>query len=165
MAISYTFVDGSMGFPPLNTTGDTTQRISLGQIVLGRDTSTAGYGIGEFIYVKFTGTIAAGDFCLFNTKAQTCVALPAAATKGTVGICMAAQATGQYGWVMIRGVHDACNIATAALTDPTALTGSATAGRATTGTASYLLEGVLARGASTANVGVAEVYWPFSAGR
>lgn len=162
MTVSYVITDGAIGIPPINVSGDTTQRIALGQYVVAQD---ATYGAGDFIYVKFTGTVAAGDFVVVDRYAKTCTQSPASATKGDFGIAMAAQASGQYGFVMVRGIHDAANVATASLSNPTALTGSGTAGRATTGTANYILEGVWARGNAAANVGPVELYWPTCSGR
>jgi hypothetical protein len=97
--------------------------------------------------------------------AKTCVqASPTTATKGNFGISMAAQVSGQYGWVMIRGVHDGANVVTGQ-TAGTLLTGSGTAGRATSATANYSLDGVLLKNTAASNVGTVEIYYPVCSGR
>lgn len=160
--IAYKLVDGGYpGAPPLSVTGDTTQRIPLGTIVRGLDGT---YGEAEFRYVKFTGTVAAGDFVLTDIFTPSCVQSPTSAAKGNYGIAMAAQVSGNYGWVMIRGVHDAANVATGQ-TAGTLLTGTSTAGRASSGTANYILDGALLKNTAASNVGTVELYWPVCSGR
>jgi hypothetical protein len=165
MAVSYSLVDDAVvGAPAINTTNDTTQRIVLGTTLRGTD---ATYGEAEFIYVKFTGTVAAGDFVLVDRFAKTAVASPTSTTKGNYGLAMAAQAgatTNCYGWVMIRGVHDGANVVTGQ-TAGTLLTGTATAGRASSGTANYVLDGALLKNTAASNVGTVEIYWPVCSGR
>lgn len=71
------------------------------------------FGEGEFIYTKFTGTVQAGDLVVYDIYAQTCVQAPVLATApsgGLYAICMAIQATGQFGWLMSRGIHGAGNV-------------------------------------------------------
>lgn len=165
MAVSYQFTEADiLGLPGLTTSGDTTQRIELGTIAKGTDKSTNAYGEAEFIYVKFTGTVVAGDFVLVDRFAKTAVQSPTSATKGNYGLSMAAQTSGSYGWVMIRGVHDGANVVTGQ-TAGTLLTGTATAGRASSGTANYVLDGTLLKNTASANVGTVELYWPVCSGR
>jgi hypothetical protein len=69
------------------------------------------FGEGEFVYVKFSGTIAAGDNVQYDTYGGTAVAASNTTADGWVcGISMAIQASGTYGWIMIRGVHGAANV-------------------------------------------------------
>jgi hypothetical protein len=161
MAVNYTFIDLLIGAPPLNVSGDTTQRIALGTIALGRDPT---YGEGEFLYMKFTGTTVAGDFVIPDRFALTCTQSPTSATKGPVGISMAAQASGTYGWVLVRGVHDAANVATSTAANAL-LSGSSTAGRASTGVANYNFDVALCKTLAASNLATVELYWPVINGR
>jgi hypothetical protein len=71
------------------------------------------FGEGEFVYVKFSGTVQAGDLVVYDTYAATAVQAPTLATAptgGLYGLSMAIQAAGTFGWVMLRGVHGAANI-------------------------------------------------------
>lgn len=168
MAVNYKMIDEGAGYPPINVSGDTTARINLGTIVIGIDTSSAGVGVGEFMYVKFSGTVAAGDLVSVNRQANTAVQSPTSATKGVFGIAMGAQAANQYGYVMIRGIHDAANVITGSGTpDFGAVYGSAlTAGRITNAvTANYILDGMAIRVQGASNVGTVELYWPLVSGR
>lgn len=163
MAVSYKFIDEKCGVSNSPTTVDTTQQQELGYIAIAKD---ATYGLGEFIYVKFTGTVAAGDFVFVDRFALTCVQAPTTATKGNLGISMAAQVTGQYGWVMIRGVHDGANVVTG-VTAGSLLGGAGVLGRANiSGTvANYTFDSVLAKNTAASNVGIVEIYWPGCSGR
>lgn len=167
MAVDYRVVDQTLGAPPINVTGDTTQRINLGQIVVGQDASTAQYGQADFMYVKFTGTVARGDMVLVNRQAKTAVVAPAAATKGFFGTAMAAQVTGQYGYVMLRGIDDAASVLTGAAVQVAPNYGSAvTAGRITDAvTANYIIDGVAIRVTGASNVGCLELNYPYCSGR
>lgn len=164
MAVSYLLSDQFLGAPALTVTGDTTQRIPLGQTIIAQD---ATYGQGEFHYVKFTGTVVAGDFVFFDRYNKTCTQTPAAATKGNVGLSMAAQAAGSFGYVMVRGVHDAANVLTGTAIQTNGNYGSAiTVGRLTSAaTANYFLDGVGTKVSGAANVGTVELYWPVCSGR
>lgn len=135
----------------------------LGYIALGKDET---YGVGEFIYVKFTGTCNPGDFVLVDRYNQTAARVTAAAEIGNLGVCMGTQANGAYGWVMIRGVHDGANIVTAAA--PGSLAGgSGVAGRAnvTTTVANYTFDGAIIKTAAATNVGTVELFYPTCSGR
>ncbi|GAC1514501.1 MAG: hypothetical protein NVS1B16_07190 [Pseudarthrobacter sp.] len=161
MAINYKLVDANIiGAPALNTAGDTTQRMQLGTILRGSDYSTAAYGDGEFRYVKFTGTVAAGDFVVFDNSAFTAVQASQTTIKGNLGVSMAAQASGNYGWVMIRGTHDGANVATG-VTAGTALGLSTTAGRAQATSTGFKIDNGYERVITSAsNVGTVELDWP-----
>lgn len=164
MAVSYLLTDGNVGAPPINVSGDTTQRIELGQIVVGKDPT---YGFGEFEYVKFTGTVAAGDLVVVDRFAKTAVQSPAAAAsaKGLhIGIAMAAQVANQYGYVMVRGVHDAANVATGTAAG-SLLSGSATAGRGSTAVANYNIDVATVKTLAASNLATVEMYWPAVNGR
>lgn len=164
MPVAYAIADGNVGVPPINVASDTTQRIELGQIVVAKDPT---YGFGEFEYVKFTGTVAAGDLVVVDRFAKTAVQSPAAAAsaKGLhVGIAMAAQVANQYGYVMIRGVHDAVNVATGTAAG-SLLSGSATAGRGSTAVANYNIDVATVKTLAASNLATVEMYWPAVNGR
>lgn len=164
MAINYVPVDQTVGVPLITVSGDTTQRIPLGQVILGRD---ATYGIGEFKYVKFTGTVVAGDLVVHDQFANTAIQSPAAAAsaKGlSAGIAMGGQTSGCYGFVMIRGVHDGANVATGTAAG-SLLSGSATAGRGSTGVVNYNIDVATVKTLAAANVATVEMYWPAINGR
>jgi hypothetical protein len=168
MAVSYKLADGNyIGASPL-TNADTTAQLALGSIAKAVDTSTNAYGEAEFIYVKFTGTVAAGDLVVWDRLNKTCVQSATSATKGNFGISMAAQVTGQFGWVMIRGVHDAANVLSGATVGYAPNYGSAlTAGRVTSAvTANYIIDGLAIRVTGNgSNVGTVELYYPVCSGR
>lgn len=145
---------------------DAAPAVELGTVALGCDPT---YGIGEFIYVAFTGTVRAGDFVIVDrynkTAAQTPAAAPGAGRVSVVGLSMGEQVNGTYGWVMLRGVHDNANGA-AGGTVGLVLYGSATAGRAGTGAvANYILDGAVLRNAGVAGCVHVELYWPVCSGR
>lgn len=139
--------------------------VEPGYIALGVDPT---FGVGEFRYVKFTGTVHAGDFVIVDANVHTCVQTPAAAPGANklsiLGISMGEQAAGTYGWVMIRGVHDSANV-TAGLAVGTLLSGSSIAGRCTQATANYLFDGAVLRVAGVMGCGTVELYWPVCSGR
>lgn len=161
-----TWVLGTSAMP--TTASDSTQLHELGYIALGKDTSAGDYGIGEFIYVKFTGTVAPGDFVIVDRQGKTAVQTPGAAPGASkfsaIGISMGAQTSGAFGWVMIRGIHDQANV-TAALTVGTVLSGGAVAGRANQAVANYILDGSVLRVAGVVGTGTVELYWPACSGR
>lgn len=164
MTVNYSIIDELVGAPAINVAGDTTQRIALGYILMGRDPT---YGVGEFEYVKFTGTVAAGDLVVLDRQALTCVQTPAAAAsaKGlSVGISMGAQTTGCYGYIMLRGVHDGVNVATGTAAG-SLLSGSATAGRGSTAVANYNIDVATVKTLAASNVATVEMLWPAVNGR
>ena len=148
------------------------QSVELGYIADVRDYSVNDYGMGEMIYVKFSAAaVNPGDFVIVNRQAKTAVQTPAASPGASqlseIGICMGTvPSAGGFGWVMIRGVHDAANL----IASPTLgnlLAGVNTAGRATTvQTSNYIFDGSVCRVASTAaGSGTVELYWPLCSGR
>lgn len=167
MPVSYKLADDIIGVPPIDVSGDLTQRLPLGTRVRAFDKSTADYGDAEFEYVKFTGVAARGDLVLKNRYAKTGVVSPAAATKGFFGGAMAAQVANSFGYIMVRGIDDAASVLTGAVAGVAPIYGSAvTAGRITDAvTAGYILEGVAIRLTGTANVGAVEYNFPSCTGR
>ena len=147
---------------------DATQQQELGIIAEGKDFSSNNYGVAEFMYVKFSGTVNPGDFVIVNRQGFTCVQTPAAAPGASkfseIAISMGAQVAGTFGWVMIRGVCDTANAA-AALTVGNVLTGSGTAGQAGQATANYIFDGAVLRAAGVVGTVTAELYWPACSGR
>lgn len=168
MAVSYKLASPApLGAPPIDVSGDLTQRIPLGSRVKGRDTSTADYGEAEFEYVKFTGIVAAGDNVLLNGQAKTGVICPAAATKGKFGISMAAQVANSYGYVMRKGVHDDVAMLTgAAVAYGPTYQSAVTAGKITDAvTANAILERCAIRVTGVLSRGCVEIDYPECSGR
>lgn len=168
MAVSYKLSGPfPVGAPPIDVAGDTTQRIALGTRVRGVDTSSNAYGEAEFEYVKFTGTVAAGDNTLLNGQAKTGVVCPAAATKGKFGISMAAQTNGCYGYVMVKGIHDDVSMLTGAAVAyaPTYMS-ALTAGKITDAvTANAIIERCAIRVTGVNSRGCVEINYPECSGR
>lgn len=169
MAVNYLQTDDFVGTPPLNVAGDTTSRIKPGTIVNGVDFSTADFGTAEFLYVKFTGTVAAGDLCIVDRQAKTATQTGTVATKGNLGIAMGAQTTGCFGYVMLRGVHDAANVLTGTTLQAgvgQAYVSALTAARITSiVTANYIIDGIAVKVSGASNVGTVELYYPVCSGR
>ena len=181
MAVAYKSSDRTLGIPDFYVSNDATQQFELGRIASGQDVATASpYGDAEFMYVKFTGStnIAAGDFVLVNRYAKTGTGsgtggAPGASKTTFYGIAMAAQtlatATPTYGWVMIRGVHDAAYVASGG----GAYVGGTLGGLATpvgsftyVQTANFLIDGTVLRAAGTgAHDAVVEILYPYCSGR
>lgn len=168
MAVSYKLSGPfPIGAPPLDVSGDTTQRIPLGTRVRGVDTSTNAYGEAEFEYVKFTGVVAAGDNTLLDGQGKTGVVCPAAATKGKFGISMAAQVANAYGYVMRKGVHDDVSMLTGATVaySPTYIS-ALTAGKITSAvTANAIIERCAIRVTGVNSRGCVEIDNPECSGR
>jgi hypothetical protein len=103
---------------------DSAATLPLGTLVKG---ISPDFGEGEFVYVKFTGTVLAGDTVVYNTYAATATTAPvlAAAVTGCLyGISMAVQASGTFGWIMIRGVHGAAALANGTAAGMVGISGS-----------------------------------------
>jgi len=153
------------------TVSDATQQMDLGTTLTGSDPT---YGVGEFIYVKLTGStaIVAGDAVIINRAAMTAVQAASGATGTSRGLCGLAMgshalnvATPTYGWVMLRGVHSHANIITGTSVD-VGLHISATAGRlGLSPVSTYSTPGFVGRVANAANnVGMCELAWPVGSG-
>lgn len=151
---------------------DTEQKHELGTLADVKDNGPDDLGAGEVEYVKFTGTVVAGDFVVINRFAKTCVQISTATfvagVPARVGIAMCSATTGQFGWVMVRGVHDTANMATGGTGAPNGLIQTTgVAGQATftvTAAAATNIQGALGRRAAVANVGVAELFYPVHTG-
>lgn len=103
---------------------DAAATVTLGTIAKG---VSPDFGEGDFLYVKFTGTVAAGDIVVYNTYASTGVVAPvlgSAVTGCLYGIAMAAQANGTFGWLMIKGVHGAVSLANGTAAGMVGISGS-----------------------------------------
>jgi hypothetical protein len=165
MAVSYQYVDAELGFPAIAVTGDTTQRTNLGRIVVAQD---ATYG-DRRVHVRQVHRHRGRRRLRHHRPAGQDLRPDPGRRSGreqvlVIGIAMAAQVNGQYGWVMVRGVHDAANV-TAGLTVGTVLSGSATLGRCNQGVANYVFDGAVLRVAGIAGAGTVELYWPTCSGR
>jgi hypothetical protein len=84
-----------------------TQKFPLGLIVRGMDQALGG---GEFMYVLFNGTVAAGDVCqisdalVANTIQYQAVDWAGTANKSfALGVALAPQVAASFGWVQIQG--------------------------------------------------------------
>jgi hypothetical protein len=127
------------------------------------------FGAAWFRYVKFSGAVNPGDWVIVDqadgTAVQSPAAAPGASKFSVVAIAMGTMANGQYGWVLIKGTHDAANV-TAGGTVGNLCAGVGTAGRSTTvQTANYLFDGSVLRNAGVVGTGVVELYWPSCSGR
>lgn len=144
------------------------QKHELGTLAEVKDAGPDDFGIGEVEYVKFTGTVVAGDFVAINRFAKTCTQLPASPGANAyvrVGIALCSAASGQYGWVLVRGIHDTANVATGATAD--ALVVASAAGRVTgtaTAAAATNIGGAVIRRTGVANVGVVELFYAHHTG-
>lgn len=142
------------------TAVDTTQRNELGTCV--QDKAGA-----EYIYLAGVGSLAAGDWVLYNSTTATdsflTTRLINTPLAGFVACAMAAvTATTSFGWFQIRGKVTGANIATDAAADGKVIAESGTAGRAATGAVTTKnIFGAVCIGASAANVGAAFICYPF----
>src|SRR5262245_7908595 len=67
----------------------------------------------EYVYVKATAAIAAGDVVTFDETHTTVVAAVStanAARGDRIGVAIVAIASGSYGWLQIYGVNSAVNV-------------------------------------------------------
>lgn len=153
---------GAVGGPYLVTTS---QVHELGLIMDMLDTGPNAFGDAEAIYVKFSGTTNPGDFVVVDRYNFTAAASTTTA-RGLVGVSLGAGAAGSFGWVLIRGVHDACNLGNGASTVGAITYESATAGRIlTTASATNGVPGIVIKVTGDASsVGAADLYWPVAAG-
>lgn len=145
---------------PLNSLygQDAAATLPVGTVVKG---VSPDFGEGEFIYVKFSGTVAAGDACVYDTYAGTCVVQPTSFVNGLEGIAMAAQASGTYGYLMIRGIHGAGSVLNGVAAGGLG-NSAATAGRLIAATTSNTVFGANLRLAPVGalNYGIVEVRYP-----
>lgn len=88
------------GAQPIAETS-TTQNHPLGTVVTAEEYG-AGYGVGEFIYLKGVASTAKGDLVVFDQKAAT-TTRSVAASKGRLAVAMSANVASQYGWYQISG--------------------------------------------------------------
>ncbi len=160
MAVAYKCVDGSfIGLSAL-AGSDAAALFPLGTITKGIDTSSSAYGEAEFQYVKFNGTVAAGDGVAIDRASKTAVQASTSAAKGSIGIAMAAQVANNCGWVLIRGIHDSVNVTTG-VTAGTSLFVSGVAGRFAGSGAANKVDGSFERlVTASSNVGTVEFEWP-----
>jgi hypothetical protein len=155
-------LQGAVGGPYLVTTA---QVHELGLVMEMLDSGPNAFGVAEAMYVKFSGTTVPGDFVTVDrynfTAAQT-----ATTQRGIVAISLGVGASGSYGWVLIRGVHDYCNLGNGASTVGAITYESATAGRIlTTVSGTNGVPGIVIKVTGDAsNVGAADMYWPVAAG-
>lgn len=128
--LKFRIVDPLVGPQPIDETS-TTQNHALGTIVKAEEYG-AGYGVGEFIYLKGVASTAKGDLVVYDLKAGT-TTRTVAASRGRVAVAMSANVASQYGWYQISGeaVVSTASAGTGAA-NPN-LVVSATAGQATVG--------------------------------
>jgi|GEM_PF-4331841 len=165
MAVAYKFIDEKLGVTGNISQSDAVAQQEVGYVAIAKDPT---YGLGEFMYCKFTAAVAAGDLVIMDRFGQATIDAPAVATKGNFGISMGAQTgAATYGWVMIRGVHDGANVLTGSAVAYGPNYGSViNAGRITSAvTASYIIDTLAIKVSGAANVGTVEIYWPTCSGR
>ena len=150
---------------------DAVQQQELGITCEGRDFSANNYGVAEFMYVKFTGTVVQGDAVQLDrynfTASQTPTALASANSPIIVGISLGAQAAGTFGWAMIRGVCDIANITAGGTAGFVCSLGAAAGRLLSTG---YVVNKTVDACVSktivpATNIGTVELYWPSVSGR
>lgn len=129
--MAYVITSPNLGFPPITDVG-TTAKVALGTIVRAVDPTL---GSGEFVYLRGSASIAAGNVCYYSDNAVADTA-KLTTTSGVVdggsAICvaMAAVIANTYGWFQISG--KATVLKTATKIDPASTFKvylSATAGR------------------------------------
>lgn len=81
------------------TDNSTVQNHPLGTRAIGYDPV---FGEGQFIYLKGVASTAAGNAVVWDENFATTRTV--AASRGPVGIAMAATVANQFGWYQIRGI-------------------------------------------------------------
>lgn len=144
---------------------DATAVQEIGYMALAKDVGPNNFGVGQFMYVAFTGTTVPGDLVLVDAYNAT-GAQAARSARGSIGISMGAGASGKFGWVMIQGIHDSINAKNGASTINTVLYAFTTAGQcATTSNATDGIGGMVLKVTGDAqNRGAGVVYWPSMTG-
>jgi hypothetical protein len=122
--------DSELGVGP-NDVGLYVPKQEPGFKIACKDAGPGDYGAGEAIYVKFTAATIAGQLVLVDRVNKTAIPAPigvADKIAGFYGIALCsvsagdvASAAGVYGWILVRGVHDAVSAAGAAAGDRVAL--------------------------------------------
>lgn len=104
----YNAVDQMATGSNLYDTGVTTAKFPMGLIIRGLDQALGG---GEFMYVQFNGTVAAGDVCSINPSLASgnltiqAIDWAGAANGGLqLGVALAAQVASNFGWLQVAGV-------------------------------------------------------------
>lgn len=130
--MAYAIVTPSLGYPPIADVQDSAV-IPVGTKVKAYDPT---YGEGEFIFLRGSASIAAGNLVYYNDNAVADTA-KLTTTSGVVdggsplGVAKSAMIANKYGWVQIGG--KALVLKTATKIDPATPTAkvylSATAGR------------------------------------
>jgi len=156
--MAYSLVTPRVGVQGI-TVVDTVQNLPLGTLVRATDPT---YGEGAFIYMKGIASVAVGDVCSFDIKAGTATR-SVGATRGPVGVAMAAVVANTYGWFQVEGsavINCAAAISAGALVYV-----SATAGSLSTVVAAQKVDGAVC---TTASVGagtiVAQIMQPSANG-
>lgn len=155
-------LQGAIGGPYLVKT---VQEHDLGFVDEAIDVGPNSFGTAELMYVKFSGTTVPGDFVVVDRYNFT-AAQVSTGGRGLIAISLGAGAANSFGWVMVRGVHDACNLGNGASTVNGLTYESATAGRIlTTASATNGVIGILIKVTGDASsLGAADVYWPLAPG-
>lgn len=89
-----------VGLQPIDSTS-TTQNHPLGTIARAEEFG-AGYGEGEYIYLKGVASTAKGDLVVYDAKAGT-TTRTVATSRGNVAVAMSANVASQYSWYQISG--------------------------------------------------------------
>lgn len=148
---------------------DTVQNHELGTVIDVKDVNAN--SMGEAEYVKFTGNVKAGDFVVFDQFGKTCVQLATgsggAGVPLRVGVSLCSAASGNFGWVLIRGVHDTANVVSTAIVAGTVLataTGGQVNSSATTAAATDVAQAFIRRVPVVTGAGPVELMYPFHIG-
>lgn len=106
--MAYNAVDQMATGASLYDTGNLVAKFPMGLLVRGLDPSLGG---GEFMYVQFSATVAAGDVVSLlpvlaaGSLTIQCVDWAGAVNSGLqLGVALAAQIVNQFGWIQVAGV-------------------------------------------------------------
>ncbi len=100
--LNWVHTSQEIGLQPLMQ-DSTTQNHTIGKIVSGKNSGTEAMGAGQFIYVKATVAVAAGQACSFDLSVPSLELLVDDGRIGQIGIGVCAIAAGSYGWLQVEG--------------------------------------------------------------
>lgn len=161
--MAYSPCDSIVGVTQI-TTVDDTQRHPIGTVIKARDPL---YGEGLFQYLPGVASTVAGDVVAIDTQASSgagSTTRAVAATRGPLGVAMAATVASTWGWYQIRGAAVVNVPAAVAADTPAYLT--ATAGQVDDAvTAGSLVDGMVFKTAAAgAGTAVAQIDSPCASG-
>lgn len=160
--MAYNWSDTIVGLQPI-TTVDDVQKHPVGTTAKAYDPT---YGEGEFVYLPGVASTIAGSVAAYDTRGSGSTTLAVAATRGPVGVAMAATVASTWGWYQIRG--SAVVKTAAAVAAGTPAYSTATAGQVDDAvTAGSMIDGMVfktADGTPAAGFAVAQIDAPCLSG-